>query len=457
MSSSVDGLVSGLSTSSMISSLLQVEAAPQTRLKTKVNTAQTVVSSYQSVNSKLVGLKNAAADTSALSTWRSIKPTTNTASVTATAVGGTNTATGSLTFDVVGLAKAQSTTARVATTGDVTAAESFKVKVGSGDEVEIQLTDKSAQGIADALNKAGLGVKASVVNTGGAQNILQLSGAKTGTANAFSITGLEDVGLATSAATDAKLQVGGADEDGGYSVTSGTNTFTGLMAGVTLTVSKKETNVNLNVESDAAGIASKLQSLVDAANAALAEVTTQTKYDPSTKVSSPLTGDFMVRQMSSSILSSISQGLTYRKEGAPAAPDKTADPAVIAADKAANVVKFGSLSKLGIELDRSGQLTFDQEKFTASYNADPTAIKQAGIAFGDSIRAVANTQIENVTGAVTGRKNAIDSMNLQIDNWDVRLAAKKTALTKQYAGLETALGKLQSQSTWLSGQIASLG
>ena len=449
MASSVDGLVSGLSTSAMIASLLQVEAAPQTRLKSKVNTAQNVVSSYQAVNSKLVALKNAAADVSALSTWRSIKPTSNSSTVTATALGGTNTTTGSLTFDVVELAKGQSNTARVATTGDVTTADSFTVQIGSADPITVTLTDKSAQGIADALNKAGAGVKASVVTTGGAQNVMQFNAAKTGTANAFTITGLEDLAMTTIAATDAKLQVGGADEDGGFSVTSGTNTFSGLMAGVTVTVGKKETGVTLNVESDVSSMASRFQSLVDTANAALTEVSAQTKYDSSTKVGSPLTGDFMVRQMTQSILSTVSQGLSYDD------PNFVADPGD--PGKKADKIAFGSLSKFGISLDRSGQLTFDKEKFTATYNADPAAIKTAGIALGDSFRAVANTQISNITSAVTGRKNSIDALTAQISNWDVRLAAKQTALTKQYAGLETALGKLKSQSTWLSGQIASLG
>ncbi len=458
MTSSVSGLASGLDTTNIISQLMKVEGSAQNRLKNKVAVAENVVSSYQSVNTKLVGLKNAAADVSALATWRGIKPTTTSPSVTATAVGGTNTATGSMTFDVTQLAKGQSTTARVDKSAAVTTADEIQVKVGSGDPVTVKLTDKTAKGVADALNGAGIGVKASVVTTGGEQNILQFVSSKTGTENGFTITGLDGVALATSAAADAKLQVGGSEAEGGYSVTSSTNTFTGLMAGVTLTVSKVESGVSLNTTSDVAGIAAKFKALVDAANASLTEVTSQTKYDPATKASSPLTGDFMVRQMSQTILSAVSQGLTFRKDGAPAAPDaKTADAATIAADKAANTVNFGSLSKLGIELDRSGQLTFDEEKFTAAYNADPATIKQAGIGLGDNFRAVANKQIENVTNSITGRKNNIDSLNLQIDNWDVRLAAKKVALSKQYSDLETALGKLQSQGTWLSGQIASLG
>ena len=137
----------------------------------------------------------------------------------------------------------------------------------------------------------------------------------------------------------------------------------------------------------------------------------------------------MVRQITQSVLSSVSQGLT----------------------------DFGSLSKLGVQLDKSGKLTFDATAFKAAYNADPTAIKTAGIAFADKFEALSVRQQDNVTSAITGRKSLIDSMTSQIDNWTVRLSAKQEALQKQYATLETSLSKLKSQSTWLSGQIASLG
>ncbi|MET1004112.1 MAG: flagellar filament capping protein FliD [Propionibacteriaceae bacterium] len=451
MVSTVDGLVSGLSTSSMIASLLKVEAAPQTSLKTKVSTAETIVNSYQSVNSRLATLKGAADSVSQLSTWRAIKPTSSSTSVTATAVGGTSTTTGTLAFDVVSLAKAQVNTVRVAPAGDITTADSITVKIGEGDEVAIDISaDRSAQGISDAINKAGINVKASVVTTGGSQNVLQLSGSKTGAANSFTIGGLESADMKTSvAAQDAMLQVGGADEDGGFSVTSGTNTFTGLMAGVTVTVGKQETGVTLTVNSDVSGMSDKFQALVDAANAALTEISSQTAYNPATKKGSPLTGDFMARQMSSSILGTVSSGLSFDD------PNFVADPAH--PEITATKISFGSLSKLGIQLDRGGQLTFDKEKFEAAYNADPAGIKQAGMAFGDTFEALATKQSDNVTASITGRKSVIDNYTTQIANWDVRLAAKQTALQKQYTGLETALSKLQSQSTWLSGQIASLG
>lgn len=430
MTSSIDGLVSGLNTSTLIKSLMQVEAAPQTRLKTKVTAAETVVTAYQAVNTKLAALKSASDDLSQLSTWRSIKPDSTSTSVTATAAGGLNTTTGSVTFDVVGLARAQVSTARVAATGDVTTADSFTVQIGTGDPVVIDVSaDKTAQGISDAVNAAGINVKASLITTSGGENILQMTSTKTGADNAFVVAGLDFSPLTAVYATNAAIQVGGADEDGGYTVTSATNTFTGLMAGVTLTVNKVESGVTVNVSSDVSGIAAKFQAMVDAANATLAEVGKQTAYDPDTKKGSALTGDFMVRQITSSVLSTVSQGLA----------------------------DFGSLSKLGIQLDKSGQLTFDADTFTAAYNADPDAIKVAGTAVAASFEALSVKQQENVTSAITGRKTLIDSMNDQIDNWSTRLSARQEALQKQYATLETTLSKLQSQSTWLSGQISSLG
>jgi flagellar hook-associated protein 2 len=213
-------------------------------------------------------------------------------------------------------------------------------------------------------------------------------------------------------------------------------------------VSKVESDVTLDSASDVSGIAAKFAALVAAANGTLTEIGNQTAYDSGTNKGSPLTGDFTVRQMSQSILSAISQGLTYN--------DSPLDPSTGVPIPGGPQVNFGSLSKLGIQLDKTGQLTFDADKFTAAYNADPTAIKKAGTAFGDQFEALATKQSDGLAATITSSGTQIDSLGLQITDWDVRLAAKQTALTAQYANLETALGKLKDQSTWLSGQISSL-
>ena len=56
----VDGLVSGINTTQIISQLMQIEAQPQNMLKSKVSAESTVLSAYQAVNSKFAALQTAA-------------------------------------------------------------------------------------------------------------------------------------------------------------------------------------------------------------------------------------------------------------------------------------------------------------------------------------------------------------------------------------------------------------
>jgi flagellar hook-associated protein 2 len=423
----------------MINQLISAEAAPQTRLKGKVTTAQTAVASYQSVNSRVSALKTASDAVSQLSTWRGVKATSSSSSVSATAITGTNGSAGTTTFDVAQLAKSQITSGKVPVTGPATSGTTKTITLGA---------DKSAAGLAEAINAAGIGVKAAVVTTGGTENILQLSGTKTGAANAFTINGLDVTLKNVAEASNAKLNIGGGEDLGGYTVISETNTFSKLMPGVSLTVSKLETGVTVNASQDVSGIADKFQAMVDAANAALSEITSQTAYNASTKKGSPLTGDFAVRNMSQQILSGISQGISW---------DNPNFDSNVAVDPTTNPKKLtASFAKLGIQLDSTGKLTFDSAKFTAAYNADPDGIQKAGIAAGDKFEALTTTMTQNISSVITGRNNEIDQLTTQIENWDVRLASKRLSLQKTYSDLEVSLGKLKEQSNWLAGQLAGL-
>src|SRR5256885_12334286 len=59
-STTVDGLVSGMNTTQVIAQLMQLAAQPQTDLKNQVAQENTVISAYQSVNSRLAALQTAA-------------------------------------------------------------------------------------------------------------------------------------------------------------------------------------------------------------------------------------------------------------------------------------------------------------------------------------------------------------------------------------------------------------
>jgi flagellar hook-associated protein 2 len=477
VTSTVDGLVSGLSTSSMISQMMQVEAAPQTKLKTKVETAETAITSYQSVNAKLKAVKSAADSLGSLASWRSLKATSSSTSVTATATGGLAGMTGSLKFDVTSVARSQTSILEIAdTTAEQALPASITIQPGTwapdadadgfdeftpvGDPVEVTIPEpRTAANMTAAVNSAtdadgaSLGIRAYTVTTSGSEGVVQLSGMKSGATNGFQVIGLEGYGKnggdpKTTSAKDAVLTVnpGGTAE---YQVSSTSNTFSSLMPGVTLSVTKEETGVTVDAAADSTAISAKIQALVTAANEALTEISTQTKYDVDTRTSSPLTGDFTVRQMNQALLSMISNGLTYDKT---LTVDLDAD-----GEDDTTTVNFGSLNQLGVTLTRDGLLSFDSSAFAEAYADDPDGIQEAGMAFGSQVRSLADKQSTTVTSVITGRKNEVDSLNDQIDNWDIRLASRKLALQRQYAALETALGSLQNQSTWLSGQLSSLG
>lgn len=245
---------------------------------------------------------------------------------------------------------------------------------------------------------------------------------------------------------DAELAIG--DELTPLKVTSSTNTFKDLMAGLTVTATKKQADtdppVTVTVAPDSEGIAAKVQAMIDAANSALSEIGTQTKNKSGAVAGGPLAGNSIMSQVSTSVLTTVSGGA------------------------GAN----GSFKAIGIELTRDGKLTFDKAKFVAAFNADPVktqayfidsaepdVTKKTGLA--DKLANVADVTTQTNTGTLSrliiSGNDAIKDLNQRVDDWDVRLQARQATLQKQFGAMETALGRLKNQGSWLSGQLASLG
>src|ERR1700712_4622886 len=103
---SVSGLVSGLDTSTIISQLMQLEAQPQTALKTTLTNTQGAVTSLQSLNTKFQALLAAAQKIGSSDTWGARSAASSDSSVAASATPGA--LGGSLTFTVNSLATAHS-------------------------------------------------------------------------------------------------------------------------------------------------------------------------------------------------------------------------------------------------------------------------------------------------------------------------------------------------------------
>jgi flagellar hook-associated protein 2 len=103
MSTSVDGLVSGLNTSDLIAQLIAAERVPQDRLKAQVTRAQNVIKAYQALNTRLAAVRDAGASLADAAGWNVTKASSSAPTV-ATATTSASALSGSLSFTVNRLA-----------------------------------------------------------------------------------------------------------------------------------------------------------------------------------------------------------------------------------------------------------------------------------------------------------------------------------------------------------------
>jgi flagellar hook-associated protein 2 len=434
---SVSGLVSGLDTSSLISQLMQVESQTQTRIKSQLSTAQTNLKSLQDLNSKLAALVTSAGNLAKATAWNPVSVTSSSDQVTATA--GTAAVSGPLTFTVGHTARAHQlsfTTTAALTAAVTTGSTLVRLDRLDGTTVDLDTGDGSLQGLVTALNASGTGVKASTVRLDDGTYRLQVTSTVTGAASDFTLRNIDGSdllgGTTVTAGRDAEITIGP------DTVHSATNTFTDVANGLSITLKSgvaDGTVVNLDARQDTAGMAKTVKGIVDAINDALTKIDSLTAYNSTTKTSGPLSGDSAVRAVRTALLTTV-----YPADGT-------------------------SLAGVGIQLDRYGKLTFDEAAFTTAYAADPAGVAAkftsgASTGFAARVQAVAKGASDAVNGTVTtslnGRSTDIARMQDSISDWDARLTLRQESLQRQFTALETALSQMNSQSSWLSGQLSSL-
>ena len=154
-------------------------------------------------------------------------------------------AAGSIKLNVDALATAQSSLVDVPADLDP-ANPSLALRVGAGDPVTVTALSTDPRDLAAAVNKANLGVRASIINVGTAdapEHTLQLTSTSTGAAHGFTVEAVTTTGARVldltevTAASDARITLfpGSAAE---RTVTSASNSVTGIIEDVTLTLTR---------------------------------------------------------------------------------------------------------------------------------------------------------------------------------------------------------------------------
>ncbi|WP_127126489.1 flagellar filament capping protein FliD [Georgenia sp. SYP-B2076] len=452
----IDGLVSGLDTTALINNLMQIESAPQTLLKNKSANASILVTALQALNTKVASLATNAAKATKVESWDGHKVASSSTAVTARVSAGATVST--LEFSVDNLAKGQVAMVDLAQAGT----PPVLTVVRGGVVKTLEAKGNSAPEMAELINKAAeLGISAVAVRVGNAvggaepEYRLQLSGV-TGEANAFEVyAGMGTAGarLVDSAATtgatkplvkaaDAKITLwptSGAAIP--LTLSSATNTFADVLPGVTVSVAAKtpaDAPAVLTVTPDNDSMRKLVSDVVGSVSVVLSEITSRTAATTSTGsdgrsvVSGGLfSGDSAIRFLADSVRSAASMPVSGR-----------------------------SPSEIGIMLDRSGAITFDQAAFDKAMAADPDGTQQMAMAIAQRVADLAKSSSDSIDGTLTlkikSQEGMVSDLGKQIEEWDRRLAQRREGLQRTYSALEVTLSGLQSQSNWLTSQLAGL-
>lgn len=444
--SSISGLSSGLDTAAIIDQLMQLEAAPQTRLQNQQIAEKAKLVALRALNTDATLLRDKAETLSKPATWQTMQGTVtgSGASGVTVKVGAAATAnTFSVTVDKVATRHQLGFTDSNAMSDVVVSGATVKLTAHDGTEHDLDTGGGTLTELVAAINAstADTGVTATAVKTADGSYRLLTQSTATGANSSFTLTnddGSDLLGGATvSAGSDAQVTLGA-----GITATSSSNTFTDLVPGVDVTIDATAavgSKATVTVAQNSTNIATTVKDLVTQINALLTSIDAKTATDPN--ANGVIAGNTNARGLRNALLETVFAGA-----GAGA---KT-------------------MADVGIQTDRYGKLVFDEAKFKDAYAKDAEGVAEmftkgattAEDGWAARIRTAANDASDRVTGSLTSAISSGDAtvsrFTKNIEAWDDRLELRRKSLERQYAALETALSGLQSQGNWLAGQIAGL-
>ena len=433
---SFQGLSTGLQTDQLVNAILQQEAQPLQRLQNKQTRNNQRVAAFQALKTNMTALSTSLASLGGTSfNARTVSSTdSNNTHVSASASGGaagsydlkvSQVATkGRISPTLVGgvpsnLAVADPLTTPVFTGGSA----SFAIQGTDGviKTLTMDSTNNTLYGLRDAINalgaadpnvvgSKGLGVVATVVNTGTGANPYQLvlTARDTGTGTTGGVVTIADVtaggavnalgigagtvdSMATPTTLTGGLASGAADvaKDALFSVngielTRKSNIVTDAVDGVTFTLKQggQTTATTLTVALDKSGITSAMQDAISKFN------TLVKTYKDASAFNGALSNDSSAR----SLIAQVRAALSGVPEGMPASSP------------------FSSAADLGIKTNRDGSLSLDVTVFQAALDKDSAAARRVFAFTGDT-----------TNGAVTvyggGAKTTTGAMGFNITSF----------------------------------------
>jgi flagellar hook-associated protein 2 len=434
----------------VLTALMAQATQPLTNLQNQQSNLKAQSSTYDALASQLTSLNNVA---TALGPTGSVS-TLSASSSDSSSVGAqitTGATAGRYEVVVNQLARAQ-VTASASTSPDAnttTVATGGTITIGG--KVVTVSGSVTLQGLATAINgTTGIGVTASVVQSGTNAFRLVLTGQRTGAANAFTVAnaltggagvsftdtdgdGLSGNSTADNAqqATDANLLVNN------VAIVSSSNTLTSAIPGVTLQLSRQDPTetIGITVATDGSALESNLQSFISAYNSFASFANTQSTAAANGDPTS-IGHDALLRGLRNQLRASL-QG-TY------------------------GTGTYTNLAQIGVEFTQTGTLQLNESVFQQAVTSQPSAVQalvSGSAAAFDSISA-GITQYTQSSGLISLTKQTLATQASQLTNqitaMQSRLDLERATLQAQFTAADSAISALQSQTSSLSGLSGSL-
>ncbi|MCW2956762.1 MAG: hypothetical protein JWO69_1631 [Thermoleophilia bacterium] len=517
---SIGGLSSGLDTKSIIAQLVAIDSKPKVKLEWQSQRETARLNAWKDLETKLTTLKNSsqalmrfdtfdktafvanftgvwsgtASDTSVVSA--KVTPPVQPAPPAAQLPPPTNA-----TYDINVIQRAQNEVTRSsAAFAGVAADETFTITQG-GNTWNVALTagDDLATIAAKINGTSGVGVVASA-----AGGVLQLTGIAKGGAAAFDVSssgstagalGLQE----TQHAQDAQFLV-----DGVLHQSASNKGVTGVIPYVSLNLDGLGEST-LSVEQKTAegasvdkafedAVVKKVTEFVSAYNSVLDQVHQKTQLEsrvttPANKSAGMSLGEFLAGPLARNTqyggVATELRALMAGQLGIADDPGTGADESTAAAGSRflGDIGLSTSFDIKSMKSAAQGRITIDETKLRAALQTDAgiarvkdmltrddasgTTPTENGFArrafdFADLQTAITKDEFQRVTGggatsiAANSASESIKRLQQSIARATDQIDMKRLRYEKQYTAMETMLGKLQSQNSWVSSQFASM-
>ncbi|MBY6192932.1 flagellar filament capping protein FliD [Marinobacter hydrocarbonoclasticus] len=362
------GIGSGVLNSDLVDQLVAAERKPtENRLNFNQQRAEALISAYGTLRSAITELRLPMRQ---LSSAENLKAFSGSSSNDAVAISVDSKAAsqGSYTVTVDSLAQAQSLASGTFSDRDSTPVGSGSLTISVGDKtatINIDSSNNTLQGIAAAINDAGVGASAGVIDTGNGYRLV-LSSENTGVDNAINISVADDDGVNTDVAGLSQLAFDGTTNNltetvaaknaivqiNGIEISRATNTIDNAIDGVSLTVTEAGATSLVKVSRDLGKVADRVGAFVEKFNALQQTIKGLSGFNAETGEGSLLSGDSTIRGIQNQLRQIIGR--------------------VVPGLENASV---RTLSDAGITTDsENGGLEFDRDKFLKQLEANPDDI-----------------------------------------------------------------------------------